>query len=41
MGCVREGVQVWQLMEVVLFELTDTTAARAPDPQLGFKVLVP
>jgi predicted DNA-binding protein with PD1-like motif len=40
-GCAREGVQVWQMMEVVLFELTDTAAARVPDPQLGFKVLVP
>jgi predicted DNA-binding protein with PD1-like motif len=40
-GCVRQGVVVWQVMEVVLWELVDTTAVRAPDPQLGFSLLQP
>lgn len=40
-GCVRNGVKVWYIMEVVLFELTGTTATRRPDPQIGFKLLVP
>lgn len=40
-GCVRQGVQVWQTMEVVMFELVDATATRELDPQLGFKLLQP
>ena len=40
-GCVRQGVQVWQTMEIVLLELVDASAARTLDPQLGFKVLQP
>ncbi len=40
-GCVREGVRVWQVMEAILFELTDTSAARRLDPDLGFKLLQP
>ena len=40
-GCIRAGVKVWQIMEVILFELTDTTGRRVFDPDLGFKLLVP
>ena len=40
-GCIRNGVKVWQVMEVVLFELTDTTGKRLLDPDLGFKLLNP
>ena len=40
-GCVRQGVRVWQMMEVVLFELTNSTAARVPQPGMGFKALQP
>jgi predicted DNA-binding protein with PD1-like motif len=40
-GCIRNGVKVWQIMEVVLFELTDTTGKRVLDPDLGFKLLNP
>ena len=40
-GCARVGVQVWQTMEVVLFELTDATAVHVFEPRLGFKVLKP
>ena len=38
-GCVRSGVRVWQLMEVVLIELVESKAKRLLDPSLGFKVL--
>jgi predicted DNA-binding protein with PD1-like motif len=38
-GCTRSGVNVWQIMEVILFELLDTTAIRVSDPDLGFKML--
>ncbi len=40
-GCVRLGVKVWQVMEVILFELTDTPASRQPDEKTGFKLLQP
>jgi len=38
-GCVRSGVKVWHIIEVVITELLDTKATRQPDPQLGFKLL--
>lgn len=38
-GCTRSGVKVWQIMEVILFELLDTGATRVFDPTLGFKLL--
>ena len=40
-GCVRAGVRVWQVMEVVVFELTNTRAGRFHDPVTGFELLVP
>lgn len=40
-GCVRTGVQVWQVMEVVLFELINTRAGRFYDPATGFELLTP
>jgi predicted DNA-binding protein with PD1-like motif len=38
-GCIRSGVRVWQIMEAVLFELTDSRGQRTADPELGFQVL--
>ncbi len=40
-GCVRTGVKTWQVAEMVLIELVDTTAIRKLDPALGFKLLNP
>jgi predicted DNA-binding protein with PD1-like motif len=40
-GCVRAGVKVWQVMEAVVFELTDTPARRLYDAVTGFDLLVP
>ena len=40
-GCVREGVKVWHIMEVILFELLDTTARRVAQPPMGWKFLEP
>ncbi len=40
-GCIRKGVQVWQIMEVILYELVGTTGKRYLDPKLGFKLLIP
>ncbi|MFO7877213.1 MAG: DNA-binding protein [Desulfovermiculus sp.] len=38
-GCIRSGVQVWQIMEVVLFELTHCHGQRVANPELGFQLL--
>jgi len=40
-GCIRRGVKVWQIMEVILFELVDTAGKRILDRKLGFNVLIP
>ena len=40
-GCVRRGVKVWQVMEVILHELVDSTGVRRPDPATGFELLIP
>ncbi|MGR3177016.1 MAG: PPC domain-containing DNA-binding protein [Candidatus Anammoxibacter sp.] len=40
-GCIRSGVKVWQVVEVVLFELTDTKAIRKYDNETGFELLSP
>ncbi len=39
-GCVREGVKVWHVCEVVIQEL-DGPGRRVPDPKTGFKLLDP
>jgi predicted DNA-binding protein with PD1-like motif len=40
-GCVRLGVHVWHVLEVVLWELTETTGRRVFDPRTGFELLEP
>ncbi len=40
-GCIRAGVKVWHVMEVVIFELLDTTAKRVVEKPLGIKLLQP
>lgn len=40
-GCVRSGVKVWHVMEVILVELINSTARRVPDTGTGFKLLQP
>lgn len=40
-GCIRNGVRVWQVMEVILQELVDSTGVRRPDPTTGFELLIP
>ena len=40
-GCVRNGVKVWHVMEVILYELLDSSASRMPDKVTGFKLLRP
>lgn len=38
-GCTREGVKVWQIGEVIIFELLETKAQRKLNPKTGFEVL--
>lgn len=40
-GCVRRGVKVWHVLEIVLTELTDTSATRVLDSATGFELLRP
>jgi len=40
-GCIRSGVKVWQVMEIILFELIDSTGVRILDSATGFKLLNP
>lgn len=40
-GCVRRGLKVWHVLEIVLFELTDTNAKRITDMETGFELLEP
>ena len=40
-GCVRNGVRTWHILEIILFELVDSTGIRALDPETGFKFLNP
>jgi uncharacterized protein len=38
-GCVRMGVDVWQIGEVVILELAGSSAVRAKDKKTGFEFL--
>ncbi|HOU59550.1 MAG TPA: DNA-binding protein [Kiritimatiellia bacterium] len=40
-GCIRSGVKVWHVLEVVLVELLGCPARRLPDAATGFELLVP
>jgi predicted DNA-binding protein with PD1-like motif len=38
-GCVRAGVDIWHIGEVVIMELTGNEMARKKDPVTGFDLL--
>ncbi len=40
-GCIRNGVKVWQVMEIILTELLENQATRQYDANTGFKLLEP
>jgi predicted DNA-binding protein with PD1-like motif len=40
-GCVRNGVKVWHIMEIILLELVDSTGVRVFEPSMGFVLLQP
>ena len=40
-GCIRVGSVVWQILEVIIFELTNCQAKKIKDESTGFEVLEP
>jgi predicted DNA-binding protein with PD1-like motif len=40
-GCVRRGVKIWQVCELIMIELRGTEAVRGFHPELGFTLLSP
>ncbi|MFA4837470.1 MAG: PPC domain-containing DNA-binding protein [Dehalococcoidia bacterium] len=40
-GCIRPGVEVWQVGEVILLEIIDNHAQRLKDAATGFELLEP
>lgn len=38
-GCVRLGVEVWRIGEIVILELTDSSARRLREKSTGFELL--
>lgn len=38
-GCTREGVVIWHIGEVIIFELLNSSAQRKIDPETGFELL--
>lgn len=40
-GCIRSGVRVWRVMEVIFQELLDCSARRVLEEPLGLKLLRP
>jgi predicted DNA-binding protein with PD1-like motif len=40
-GCVRAGVRVWLIQEVVVIEILGTGSRRVKDPRTGFHLLEP
>ena len=40
-GCVRAGVKVWLIQEVVVIEILGSDSRRAKDPRTGFHLLEP
>jgi predicted DNA-binding protein with PD1-like motif len=40
-GCVRRGVKVWHVLEVILWELTESRAKRRLEAASGFELMQP
>jgi predicted DNA-binding protein with PD1-like motif len=40
-GCVRKGVDIWKVGEVILLEITENRSQRKMDPNTGFELLQP
>lgn len=40
-GCIPRGVRVWHVMEVIIMELTNSTAVRRLEAATGFRLMQP
>lgn len=40
-GCVRNGIKVWYVAEVIITELTGCSSKRMHDEETGFELLIP
>ena len=40
-GCIRTGVKVWHIIEIILVELINCSAKRLPDKIIGMSLLEP
>jgi predicted DNA-binding protein with PD1-like motif len=40
-GCVRKGVKIWHILEVIIIEIKESTARRLKDSVTGFELLEP
>ena len=40
-GCIRRGMKVWHVGEVIIFEILETKALRKKDAVTGFELLEP
>jgi len=40
-GCIRPGIELWKLGEVIVLEITNNTAYRKEDAEAGFSMLEP
>ncbi|RJP16166.1 MAG: DNA-binding protein [Candidatus Abyssobacteria bacterium SURF_5] len=40
-GCIRPGIEVWKLGEIILLEIKNNSAVRRRDPETGFDVVDP
>ena len=38
-GCIRVGIEVWKIAEIIVLEILDNTAQRKKDKKVGFAVL--
>ncbi len=38
-GCVRQGIDIWKIAEVIILEIKGTGMVRKIDPNFGFEVL--
>jgi len=38
-GCIRPGIEIWKVGEVILLELVNNTGCRKKDEKLGFELL--
>ena len=40
-GCIRQGIKVWEVMEIIMFEMIDTNAKRLFEDKTGLELLNP